>query len=132
MPRDESPGSWKDGSRSGKWLPGGSSEASIENRSRALLQQSSGGLETMQCRYCRAWNEEDERRCVRCGRRMQIAQRHATDSFPLSTATAPALEMFPGRDFEAQPAQPEIAAAKPEERVSYQPSLFRDVSNGPK
>ena len=27
----------------------------------------------MQCRYCRAWNEEDERRCVRCGRRLHLA-----------------------------------------------------------
>ena len=82
----------------------------------------------MQCRYCRAWNEEDERRCVRCGRRMQVSARPASDTMPLSTSTAPALEMMPGRDY----APPEIAAAKPDEPVSYQPSLFRDVSNGPK
>ncbi len=34
----------------------------------------------MQCRYCRAWNEEDERRCVRCGRRMVAAPRIVTES----------------------------------------------------
>lgn len=90
----------------------------------------------MQCRYCRAWNEADERRCLRCGRRLhQAASRPATDTFPLSTATAPALEMLPGREPSAQLRSSELedaAAAKRAEQVSYQPSLFRDVSNGPK
>ncbi len=89
----------------------------------------------MQCRYCRAWNEADERRCVRCGRRMhQAASRPAPDTFPLSTSTAPALEMLPGRD-PGQVRPPELNqddAAKRAEQVSYQTSLFRDVSNGPK
>jgi uncharacterized RDD family membrane protein YckC len=88
----------------------------------------------MQCRYCRAWNEADERRCVRCGRRLQqAASRPAPDTFPLSTSTAPALEMLPGRDPAAQLRSPDLDqddAAKRAERVSYQPSLFRDVSNG--
>ena len=84
----------------------------------------------MQCRYCRAWNEEDERRCIRCGRRMHVSARPAPDTFPLSTSTAPALEMLPGRDPALAP--PQTANAKPDEQVTYQPSLFRDVSNGPK
>src|ERR1700691_6214337 len=89
----------------------------------------------MQCRYCRAWNEADERRCVRCGRRLQqAAARPTSDTFPLLTSTAPALEMLPGRD-SAQLRSPELDqadAAKRAEQVSYQPSLFRDVSHGPK
>jgi len=89
----------------------------------------------MQCRHCRAWNEADEKRCVRCSRRLHpAAPRPAPDTFPLSTSTAPALEMLPGRDA-AQLRSPELVedeAAKRAEQVSYQPSLFRDVSNGPK
>ena len=64
----------------------------------------------------------------------QAVSRPAPDTFPLSTATAPALEMLPGRD-PGQVRSPELNqhdAAKRAEQVSYQPSLFRDVSNGPK
>lgn len=90
----------------------------------------------MQCRYCRAWNEADERRCVRCGRRMhQAAARPAPGTFPLSTSTAPALEMLPGRDPVAQLRSSELDqgdAAKRTEQATYQTSLFRDVSNSPK
>jgi uncharacterized RDD family membrane protein YckC len=89
----------------------------------------------MQCRYCRAWNEADERRCVRCGRRLQqAAARPAPDTFPLSTSTVPALEMLPGRDL-LQVRSPELNqddAARRAAQVNYQTSLFRDVSNGPK
>jgi uncharacterized RDD family membrane protein YckC len=89
----------------------------------------------MQCRYCRAWNEADERRCVRCGRRLhQAASRPSPGTFPLSTSTAPALEMLPGRD-PGQVRSPELNqndAAKRAEQISYQTSLFRDVSNSPK
>ena len=74
----------------------------------------------MQCVYCQAWNEEDERRCVRCGRRV-----HAAPYQPaaLTGAAAPALEALPGG--ERQPPAP-----RPD--VSYQPSLFRDAAGGPK
>jgi uncharacterized RDD family membrane protein YckC len=78
----------------------------------------------MQCRYCQNWNEEDERRCVRCGRRLHLASpRSAPEGYPsgrgLATATAPALESLPG----GQP-----LAAVPPERTNYQPSLFRDAA----
>ena len=78
----------------------------------------------MQCRYCQNWNEEDERRCVRCGRRLHLASpRSAPEGYPsgmgLATATAPALESFPG----GQP-----LAAAPPERTNYQASLFRDAA----
>jgi len=94
----------------------------------------------MQCRYCRAWNEEDERRCVRCGRRMHLSPRPAPDTFPLATATAPALEMLPGREPTAQLSAAAAAGAGAgagtpgniEAHITYQPSLFRDVSNAPK
>lgn len=78
----------------------------------------------MQCRYCQNWNEEDERRCVRCGRRLHLSSpRSAPDSYPAAaTATALALESIPG----GQP----LAAPPPRasERVNYQPSLFRDAA----
>lgn len=81
----------------------------------------------MQCRYCQNWNEEDERRCVRCGRRLHLAAaRSAPDGYQTSamspaitSATAPAFESLPG-------GQPLTAA--PEGRTSYQPSLFRDAA----
>jgi len=78
----------------------------------------------MQCVYCQAWNEEDERRCSRCGRRLRVAApRPAPDGYPLTSAAAPALEALPGG--QRQPSTP-----RPD--VSYQPSLFRDASGGPK
>lgn len=70
----------------------------------------------MQCRYCQNWNEEDERRCVRCGRRLHLSPLRA----PLTAATAPAFESIPG----GQP-----LAAAPPERTDYQPSLFRDAAH---
>lgn len=90
----------------------------------------------MQCRYCRAWNEEDERRCVRCGRRMQLAA--ARPNFqgpPLTSATAPALELVPDRDPEAQPSPsqdpaPLYAQAASAGQGLFQTSLFRDASQG--
>jgi uncharacterized RDD family membrane protein YckC len=82
----------------------------------------------MQCRYCQNWNEEDERRCVRCGRRLHLsAPRSAPESFDsypaTAAATALALESIPG----GQP----LAAVPPRtnlERTHYQPSLFRDAA----
>lgn len=85
----------------------------------------------MQCRYCQNWNEEDERRCVRCGRRLHLAsprsgpEGFANDSYPASAAaTALALESIPG-------GQPLPAAPPPRANPNYQPSLFRDAA-GPK
>jgi len=82
----------------------------------------------MQCRYCQNWNEEDERRCVRCGRRLHLAsprsgpdgylnEGHLSDNYP---ATALALESIPG-------GQPLPASAPPLIVPNYQPSLFRDA-----
>jgi len=71
----------------------------------------------MQCRYCRGWNEEDERRCVRCGRRLQ----NSSQTYAFSTATAPDL---------ARLACPDSDVSARSENVNYQPSLFRDVSRG--
>jgi uncharacterized RDD family membrane protein YckC len=78
----------------------------------------------MHCRYCRVWNEEDERRCVRCGRRLRLdVPQGGSDAYPLSTATAPAFEMLQGG---------EPAASAPAENITYQPSLFRDAAGGAK
>jgi len=78
----------------------------------------------MQCVYCQAWNEQDERRCIRCGRKLHsAAPRPAPDSYPLTGAAAPALEALPG-------GQRQLSAPRAE--VSYQPSLFRDAAGGPK
>jgi hypothetical protein len=82
----------------------------------------------MQCRYCQNWNEEDERRCVRCGRRLQLSaprsapESYLGDGYPTAAATALALESIPG----GMPLAP-----APEPRTNYQPSLFRDAA-GPK
>jgi uncharacterized RDD family membrane protein YckC len=75
----------------------------------------------MQCRYCQNWNEEDERRCVRCGRRLHLASpRSSPESYPTtSAATALAFESIPG----GHP-----LAAAPPERTNYQASLFRDAA----
>src|SRR5580704_10004803 len=78
----------------------------------------------MQCRYCQNWNEEDERRCVRCGRRLHLASpRSAPEtSYPTTAAaTALALESLPG-------GQPLSAAPLPRTSPNYQPSLFRDAA----
>ena len=83
----------------------------------------------MQCRYCQNWNEEDERRCVRCGRRLHLASaRSAPDVYSLTTATAPAFESIQGG---------QALGAAPVERLDSQPLLFRDAAyrngvSGPK
>jgi uncharacterized RDD family membrane protein YckC len=78
----------------------------------------------MQCRYCRAWNDEDERRCSRCGRRMHSS---GLEGYALSTATAPALDSWRGPWANEEP-----LPSAPPERASFQPSLFRDASGAPK
>ena len=84
----------------------------------------------MQCRYCQAWNESDERRCVRCGRRMDF---HTPRAF--ATSTAPALDPLPFSQPEpqaqAQP-KPHLEAPPAQAGPNYQPLLFRDPVNGPK
>src|SRR5262245_48668032 len=72
----------------------------------------------MQCRYCRAWNEEDERRCLRCGRRMSAARPsfQGQEMMPLSTATAPALDVVR----EPEPIQMPRAAAQEMPRAAAQ------------
>jgi uncharacterized RDD family membrane protein YckC len=52
----------------------------------------------MHCQYCRTWNDEDEHRCQRCGRRLKTPPaRPAPETYPvnspggaLAAATAPA------------------------------------------
>ncbi len=82
----------------------------------------------MQCVHCRAWNEEDERRCIRCGRRMHGAARPAPEMYPLMEATAPAFETLPG----GRPLQEHAAAAAAPALENAQPSLFREPTNGMK
>ena len=89
----------------------------------------------MECRFCRAWNEQDDRRCHRCGRRLHLASpRPAPDVYPLMTAAAPALEALPGGRT-ADPRADVISVpgpAEPPPDVRYQPSLFTDSPQGPK
>src|SRR5438309_9959446 len=73
----------------------------------------------MECRYCQAWNESDEHRCTRCGRRLNISAPHlVSDTPPVMGSAAPALVKLPR------------ASESPKTAV-YQPLLFRDA-NGPK
>lgn len=85
----------------------------------------------MQCVHCQAWNEEDERRCTRCGRRTHAsAPRPSLDTYPLMQAAAPALEALQGgRGLHQESAHPETPVPSP---GIYQPWLFRDPSQGPK
>ena len=85
----------------------------------------------MQCVHCQAWNEEDERRCSRCGRRQNTsALRPNFDMRPLMQAAAPALETLQGgRALHEEPARHLTPVPSP---GVYQPWLFRDPSQGPK
>lgn len=85
----------------------------------------------MQCVHCQAWNEEDERRCIRCGRRLHAsALQPGLDTRPLMGAAAPALETLQGgRALHQESAHSAAAGASP---GVYQPWLFRDPSQGPK
>jgi uncharacterized RDD family membrane protein YckC len=77
----------------------------------------------MTCRYCGTWNDEDDHRCHRCGRRLHSANaRPAPETFPVKTATAPAIH----RVTEAPAASPALPAEEPpvRRRAPIQPSLF--------
>lgn len=79
----------------------------------------------MHCRYCRTWNQEDEHRCMRCGRRLHLANaRPAPDTYPVQTATAPDLAHL-ARSVAAETPQP-VAEPQPA-RVAYQRPLFREM-----
>src|SRR5258706_3952215 len=84
----------------------------------------------MQCRSCRAWNDGEEVRCVRCGRRMQLAApQSAPDTYPITTAAVPVFETFQGGNAgggNAEGGPSAGAAAAPAPDVNYQASLFRD------
>jgi len=85
----------------------------------------------MQCVHCRAWNEDEEPRCARCGRRLHAsALRPAFDTAPIAGATAPALETLQGGRAQAHESTP--ASAPGSSRGDHQPWLFRDPSTGPK
>jgi uncharacterized RDD family membrane protein YckC len=82
----------------------------------------------MQCRYCQAWNESDERRCVRCGRRLHLpVPREGSTTLALSTSTAPALL----DDDEPVLFEPP-KTVEPAKHPVYQPLLFRDAAGSPK
>jgi uncharacterized RDD family membrane protein YckC len=90
----------------------------------------------MKCAYCRAANDAEDERCVRCGRRLRLSplqpaplqpapQSYAPESSgtsALASALAPPLESIQGGvplPLKAEPPQ-------------YQPSLFRDSAGSPK
>ncbi len=80
----------------------------------------------MNCRYCRAWNHEEEHRCTRCGRRLHLANaRPALDTYPIQTATAPEL-LGLARSL-AEDAGPVPEPEPQPVRVSYQRPLFREM-----
>jgi uncharacterized RDD family membrane protein YckC len=77
----------------------------------------------MQCRYCRAWNSNEEHRCTRCGRRLWVVNsRPMSEATPIQTATAP--------DYiEYEREQETITSEAPPgpERPLYQRPLFREM-----
>src|SRR5580658_1175745 len=83
------------------------------------------------CPACGAENDFEERRCVRCMRRLQLAPpypgpRPGRDNPLLSGATAPAWEALPGGAQRGQPAR------NPEPPSHLQPPLFRYGPVAPK
>lgn len=76
----------------------------------------------MQCRYCRAWINDEDHRCTRCGRRtISAGARPAPGTYPIQTATAPDLIAYAAPAVEASEPVPQQTP-----RVTYQRSLFRD------
>jgi uncharacterized RDD family membrane protein YckC len=103
----------------------------------------------VECQYCHAIGEPDDRRCTRCGHRLLFANpRPAPEDYtpasPIQTSTAPALDYLKlVQPLENQKPEPKLeslpgglAGSPPDrhkttETYKYQPSLFRDM-NGPK
>ena len=82
----------------------------------------------MHCPHCRAVNQQDEERCIRCGRRLggnaPIPYPIRQGSANTAAATAAALQPIPE--------EPAPAVREAEEKPEYQASLFRDASGGNK
>ncbi len=86
----------------------------------------------MQCSFCQVWNEQDDHRCQRCGRRLEDRSLRSVPApyrsaleFPNSGAAARAVELRPEetRDVVAE-AQREIRAAQQRAIFDEQPTLF--------
>jgi uncharacterized RDD family membrane protein YckC len=75
----------------------------------------------MECRYCQAFNGEDDHRCRRCGRRVRM-----TPAYTGSSAAAPALQFEAPERASAPRAAVATEPAPSVERkqITYQPSLF--------
>src|SRR4051812_11017974 len=90
------------------------------------LPASRRSVNAMNCLYCRHSNPEDEPRCQRCGRRLQVAPaRPEPDhyvSYQAPQATALAVAMAP--DYELAP--PPVAAPPQRAQVPRQSRLFSD------
>lgn len=90
---------------------------------------------TMNCPYCRTVNDSAENRCARCGRRLHSPPPRPGQGPVVSdsaTGTAAALALQP-----EMVARTDLAMAPPVENrepaaAEFQPSLFRDMSGGPK
>jgi uncharacterized RDD family membrane protein YckC len=93
----------------------------------------------VECQFCHATNEADDRRCVRCGRRLHPSNpRRAPAGYvpdgyvpePFQTSTAPALDRLT--------LVPDVGVSRKDEPVppqqlpDFQPSLFRNSPDGPK
>lgn len=81
----------------------------------------------MNCRYCGVWNDEDEHRCQRCGRRLQLAAaRPAPDLYPIRSAAAPELHTQVEVEAPPKPPQqrPEVGARMEGRTAPVQRSLF--------
>ncbi len=77
----------------------------------------------MQCRYCHAWNGDEEHRCTRCGRRLWVVNaRPMSEATPIQTATAPDYVEY---EREQETVTPEAPPGP--ERPIYQRPLFREM-----
>jgi len=83
----------------------------------------------MECRYCKAWNSDDDHRCRRCGRRLRPSiARAAPDIYPtIQTATAPSLAEFYEPALDSADAPVEAPRAPERQRVIYQRPLFQEM-----
>ncbi|MBV8843311.1 MAG: RDD family protein [Bryobacterales bacterium] len=77
----------------------------------------------IQCRYCGLVNDAQERRCVRCMRRLHLASpRPAPETYPIAGATAPVLQTIAGAGAAAA-----AAPAREKEPAGLQQPLFLDA-----